>query len=143
MRRSRSSVRPPLGVGTCCGLRVRWVVRAMRAAAANPQVVPARADLARLTVECGLVTQLHEKVWGACRRAGLRKIRWHDLRHSFASQLASRGVPLRQVQEWLPPPPVSVHIARSPTAPSEVYRCSIGPGPKAPFPFDKFCTRSR
>ena len=45
--------------------------------------------------------QLHEKVWGACRRAGLRKIRWHDLRHSFASQLASRGVPLRQVQEWL------------------------------------------
>jgi integrase len=45
--------------------------------------------------------QLHERLWGACRRAGLRKIRWHDLRHSFASQLASRGVPLRQVQEWL------------------------------------------
>lgn len=45
--------------------------------------------------------QLHERIWGACRRAGLRKIRWHDLRHSFASQLASAGVPLRQVQEWL------------------------------------------
>jgi site-specific recombinase XerD len=37
----------------------------------------------------------------ACRRAGLREIRWHDLRHSFASQLAAAGVPLRQVQEWL------------------------------------------
>jgi len=47
------------------------------------------------------IGQLHEKLWGACRRAGLRKMRWHDLRHSFASQLAAAGVPLRQVQEWL------------------------------------------
>ena len=47
------------------------------------------------------IGQLHEKLWGACRRAGLREIRWHDLRHSFASQLAAAGVPLRQVQEWL------------------------------------------
>lgn len=45
--------------------------------------------------------QLHERLWGACRRAGLREIRWHDLRHTFASQLVMAGVPLRQVQEWL------------------------------------------
>jgi integrase len=45
--------------------------------------------------------QLHEILWGACRRAGLRKIRWHDLRHSFASQLVQANVPLRQVQDWL------------------------------------------
>src|SRR5262249_8919140 len=37
----------------------------------------------------------------ACRKAGLREIRWHDLRHSFASQLISAGVPLVQVKEWL------------------------------------------
>jgi integrase len=47
------------------------------------------------------IWQLHEHLWGACRRAGLRKIRWHDLRHSFASQLVQANVPLRQVQEWL------------------------------------------
>jgi site-specific recombinase XerD len=47
------------------------------------------------------IYQLHERLWGACRRAGLRKIRWHDCRHSFASQLVIAGVPIRQVQEWL------------------------------------------
>ena len=35
------------------------------------------------------------------KRAGLRRIKWHELRHSFASQLVSAGVPLKQVQEWL------------------------------------------
>jgi len=45
--------------------------------------------------------QLHERLWTACRRAGLRRIKWHELRHTFASQLAIAGVPLRQVQEWL------------------------------------------
>jgi integrase len=45
--------------------------------------------------------QLHERLEMVCRRAGLRKIRWHDLRHSFASQLAAAGVPIRQIQAWL------------------------------------------
>jgi|WetSurMetagenome_2_1015567.scaffolds.fasta_scaffold181691_1 integrase len=35
------------------------------------------------------------------RRAGLRQIRWHDLRHSFASQCMIAGVQIKQVQEWL------------------------------------------
>jgi integrase len=33
--------------------------------------------------------------------AGLRRLRWHDLRHTFASHLAMAGVPLKQIQEWL------------------------------------------
>jgi integrase len=45
--------------------------------------------------------QLHHRFEFVSRRAGLRQIRWHDLRHSFASQLVSEGVPLLQVKEWL------------------------------------------
>lgn len=32
---------------------------------------------------------------------GLRKIRYHDLRHSCASLLLVNGVPMKQIQEWL------------------------------------------
>lgn len=45
--------------------------------------------------------QLHEAIWRTCRKAGLREIRWHDLRHTFASHLVSAGVPLPQIQAWL------------------------------------------
>ena len=31
----------------------------------------------------------------------LRKIRFHDLRHSCASLLLKQGVPMKQIQEWL------------------------------------------
>ena len=35
------------------------------------------------------------------KRAGLREIGWHMLRHTFASHLAMRGVPLKAIQELL------------------------------------------
>ena len=37
----------------------------------------------------------------ACKGAGLRRVRWHDLRHTMASQAVARGVPLPVVQSWL------------------------------------------
>ena len=38
--------------------------------------------------------QFHEVLWAAQKRAGLRRIKWHELRHSYASILASGGMPL-------------------------------------------------
>jgi integrase len=37
----------------------------------------------------------------ACRKAGLREVGWHVLRHTFASHLVMRGAPLKAVQELL------------------------------------------
>jgi integrase len=44
---------------------------------------------------------LHRALDHATARAGLRRLRWHDLRHSYASQHAIAGVTLRQLQAWL------------------------------------------
>jgi integrase len=37
----------------------------------------------------------------ACRDAGVRVVRFHDLRHTFATRLAASGQPLRSIQEFL------------------------------------------
>lgn len=34
-------------------------------------------------------------------KKGLRRIRFHDLRHSCASLLLANGVPMKQIQEWM------------------------------------------
>jgi integrase len=40
-------------------------------------------------------------LWRACKRAGLREIGWHCLRHTFASHLVMRGAAMKVVQELL------------------------------------------
>ena len=37
----------------------------------------------------------------ALRAAGVRPIRFHDLRHTFGTQMAAAGVPIRALQEWM------------------------------------------
>src|SRR3954452_1331409 len=46
-------------------------------------------------------TKVTRRFQAACVRAGVRKIRFHDLRHTFATTLAAAGVPLRTLQEYL------------------------------------------
>ena len=35
------------------------------------------------------------------KKHNLKKIRFHDIRHSCASVLLAQGVPMKQIQEWL------------------------------------------
>jgi excisionase family DNA binding protein len=45
--------------------------------------------------------QFHEVLWAAQKRAGLRRIKWHEPRHSYASILASGGMPLLMIRGLL------------------------------------------
>ncbi|MGH6886257.1 MAG: tyrosine-type recombinase/integrase [Geminicoccales bacterium] len=38
---------------------------------------------------------------GALRTAGVRPVRFNDLRHTFGTRMAAAGVPLRTLQEWM------------------------------------------
>ena len=33
--------------------------------------------------------------------AGVRRVRFHDLRHTFGTRMAAAGVPMRTLQEWI------------------------------------------
>ncbi|MCW2986829.1 MAG: site-specific integrase [Conexibacter sp.] len=46
-------------------------------------------------------TKVTKKFQAACAGAGVRVVRFHDLRHTFATRLAASGQPLRSIQEFL------------------------------------------
>src|SRR6185312_10559461 len=37
----------------------------------------------------------------AIERAGVRRVTFHELRHTFGTRMAAHGVPLRRLQEWM------------------------------------------
>ena len=46
-------------------------------------------------------TKVTRRFQEACRTAGVRAIRFHDLRHTFATRLAASGQPMRTIQKFL------------------------------------------
>ena len=52
----------------------------------------------RLEAEPG---QFHEVLWATQKSARLRRITWHDLRHSYASILVSGAAPLSLIRGLL------------------------------------------
>lgn len=46
-------------------------------------------------------SKVSKRFKSACSAAGVRVVRFHDLRHTFATRLAASGQPLRTIQEFL------------------------------------------
>jgi integrase len=46
-------------------------------------------------------SKLRKRFVAARDRAGVRQIRFHDLRRTFGTQMAAAGAPLRSLQEWM------------------------------------------
>jgi integrase len=45
-------------------------------------------------------SKVRKRFLKALDRAGVRRIRFHDLRHTFGTAIAAQGVPERVMQEW-------------------------------------------
>jgi len=45
--------------------------------------------------------QVSKRFKRTLKRAGVREIRFHDLRHTFGTRCAAAGVPLRTLQAWM------------------------------------------
>jgi integrase len=46
-------------------------------------------------------SRLLKRFKAAAKAAGIRDVRFHDLRHTFGTRMAAAGVPLRTLQEWM------------------------------------------
>ncbi|MEZ4588691.1 MAG: site-specific integrase [Gemmatimonadales bacterium] len=61
-------------------------------------------DLALCHPETGApldASKMRKRFKVAIEAAGVRSIRFHDLRHTFGTRMAAAGAPLRTIQEWL------------------------------------------
>ncbi|HVZ86433.1 MAG TPA: tyrosine-type recombinase/integrase [Polyangia bacterium] len=81
--------------------------------------------------------EFQEVLWAAQRRAGLRRIKWHDLRHSYASILASGGMPLFLIRGLLGHSSVQMteryaHLAASQTATYMPLLSAVAPSKPTP-----------
>jgi integrase len=46
-------------------------------------------------------SKLRKRYKEALKTAGVRAVRFHDLRHTFGTRCAAEGVPMRMLQEWM------------------------------------------
>lgn len=46
-------------------------------------------------------SRMRKRFKDALKLAGIRPVRFHDLRHTFGTRMAAAGAPLRAIQEWM------------------------------------------
>ena len=75
-----------------------------------------------------LTENSHRKTFARIiERAGLKRIRFHDVRHSFASQLVIRGEPIVHVQKLLGHASVKTTMIYVQTVPSTTMKTARSP----------------
>lgn len=95
-----------------------------------PLTRDAVAALQAVKRDAGLVFQIDGKavtrnlskwpLWRACKGAKVERLQWHALRHSFASHLAMRGVPMRVIMELLGHSTMTMTLRYAHLAPSSL-----------------------
>lgn len=95
-----------------------------------------QGDLVFATAEGTLLDPANVKrpFFAALKRAGLPRLRIHDLRHSFASQLATAGVPIKVVQELLGHQSMAMTLRYAHLLPEtrrDAVEVLVEPGPEA------------
>jgi Phage integrase family len=91
-------------------------------------------------------SKMRKRFREAITRAGVREITFHELRHTFGTQMAAAGAPLRAIQEWMGHADAKTteiyrHYAPDPTHGAQlVERAFSTPQPSVP---DKSPTREQ
>jgi integrase len=67
-------------------------------------------------------SKLRKRFKAALRAAGLREVRFHDLRHTFGTRMAAVGVPMRTLMEWMGHADIGTTQVYADYAPSEHER---------------------
>jgi integrase len=67
-------------------------------------------------------TVIQYALYSVCRKAGLRKITWHKLRHTFASRLTEKGASMRAIQKLLGHADIQTTMKYAHLAPSELRK---------------------
>jgi integrase len=90
-------------------------------------------------------SKLRKRFYVALDRAGVHHITFHGLRHTFGTQMAAAGAPMRAIQEWMGHADISTteiysHYAPDPTGGAAFAQKAFGdaagalPGEAAPLP---------
>jgi len=78
-------------------------------------------------------SKLRKRFADALARGGVREITFHELRHTFGTQMAAAGAPLRAIQEWMghadyKTTSIYAHYAPDPTRGAKWAEAAFGEG---------------